>query len=72
MREQKQTAAPSWEVPWRTISDMMTGPEPVLLSHVALGSRSNGRPTKGVIGVTDVSALAPAATFDMPTPRLAK
>lgn len=46
MREQKQEAAPPWEHTWRAISAMVTGPEPVLLSPVALGSRSNGRPAK--------------------------
>ena len=65
MREKTQENAPSWELTWRAISDMVTGPEPVLLSPVALGSRSNGRPIKSVIGETDISALAPPSAFDM-------
>ena len=65
MREKKQEAAPSWELTWRSITDMVTGPEPMLLSPVTLGSRSNGRPVKSVIGETDVSDLAPAAAFDV-------
>ena len=65
MREKKIESAPAWEVTWRTISDMVTGRDSVLLSPVALGSRSNGKPVKSVIGDTDVSTLAPPAPFDM-------
>ena len=65
MREKKIESAPAWEVTWRTISDMVTGRDSVLLSPVALGSCSNGKPVKSVIGDTDVSTLAPPAPFDM-------
>ena len=65
MREKKREAAPSWELTWRSITEMVTGPGLVLLGPVALGSRSNGRPVKSVIGETDVLSLAAAAAFDM-------
>ena len=65
MREKKRETAPSWELTWRSIAEMVTGPEPVLLGPVAVGSRSNGRPVKSVIGETDISSLAAAAAFDM-------
>ena len=42
MCEKKQEDTLSWELTWRTISDMVTGPELVLLSPVVLGSCSNG------------------------------
>ena len=45
------------ELTWRSVAEMVTGPDPVLLPPVALGSRSNGRPIKSVIGETDVSFL---------------
>ena len=36
MHEKKQEAAPSWELTWRSITEMVTGPRPVLLAPVAL------------------------------------
>ena len=65
MREKKREAAPSCELTWRSIAEMATGPEPVLLAPGALGSRSNSRLAKSVIGETDVSSLAAATAFDM-------
>ena len=36
MREKKRETAPSWELTWRSIVEMVTGPEPVLSGPVAL------------------------------------
>ena len=36
MREKKREAEPSWELTWRSVADLVTGPEPDLLCPVAL------------------------------------